>query len=108
MDRLSKGEIRLNSTGLGSLLREADLNIERLRNLRRLPETMAELSQARLGRIGYQREKDVREVPDWPEEKPVLLITGESGAGQDMATWQVLGRVCGIASDRYTSRCQGR
>ena len=86
MERLSKGEIRLNSTGLGSLLREAGLSIERLRNLRRLPETMAELSQARLGRIGYQREKDVREVPGWPEEKPVLLITGESGAGK---TWQL-------------------
>ena len=86
MERLSKGEIRLNSTDLGSLLREAGLSIERLLNLRRLPETMAELSQARLGRIGYQREKDVREVPDWPEAKPVLLITGESGVGK---TWQL-------------------
>ena len=47
---------------------------------------MAELSQARLGRIGYRHEKDVREVPCWPEEKPVLLITGESGAGK---TWQL-------------------
>ena len=88
MERLSKGEIRLNSTGLGRLLREAGLSIERLRNLRRLPETMAELSQARLGSIGYQHEQDVREVPCWPEEKPVLLITGESGVGK---TWQ-LGR----------------
>ncbi|MCY3868592.1 MAG: hypothetical protein OXG87_03480, partial [Gemmatimonadetes bacterium] len=70
MERLSNGETRLNPTGLGSLLREAGLSIERLRNLTRLPETMAELNQARLGRIGYQREKDVREVPDWPEAKP--------------------------------------
>ena len=88
MERLSKGEIRLNSTGLGSLLREAGLSIERLHNLRRLPETMAKLSRDRLGRIGYRHEKDVREVPDWPEAKPVLLITGESGTGK---TWQ-LGR----------------
>ena len=86
MERLSKGEIRLNSTGLGSLLRDAGLSIERLRNLRRLPETMAELSRDRLGHIGYRHEKDVREVPCWPEEKPVLLITGESGAGK---TWQL-------------------
>ena len=97
MDRLSKGEIRLNFTDLGSLLREADLNIDRLRNLRRLPETMAELSRARLGRIGYQREKDVREVPDWPEEKPVLLITGESGAGK---TWQLGKYLEGSAESR--------
>ena len=48
---------------------------------------MAELSRDRLGRhIGYQHEKDVREVPCWPEEKPVLLITGKSGAGK---TWQL-------------------
>ena len=86
MDRLSEGEIRLNSTDLGSLLREAGLSIERLRNLNRLPETMAELNQARLGSIGYQHEQDVREVPRWPKEKPVLLITGESGAGK---TWQL-------------------
>ena len=86
MGRLSKGEILLNSTGLGSLLREAGLSIERLRNLRRLPETMAELSQKRLCRIGYRHEKDVREMPCWSEEKPVLLITGESGAGK---TWQL-------------------
>ncbi|MDE0041108.1 MAG: ATP-binding protein, partial [Candidatus Poribacteria bacterium] len=86
IERLSKGEIRLNSTDLGSLLREAGLSIERLRNLNRLPETMAELNQARLGSIGYQHEQDVREVPCWPKEKPVLLITGESGVGK---TWQL-------------------
>ena len=86
MERLSKGEIQLYSAGLGGLLREAGLSIERLRNLRRLPETMAKLSRDRLGRIGYRHEKDVREVPCWPEGKPVLLITGESGAGK---TWQL-------------------
>lgn len=86
MERLSKGEIRLNSTGLGGLLREAGLSIERLHNLKRLSETMAELSRDRLVRIGYRHEKDVREVPGWPEEKPVLLITGESGVGK---SWQL-------------------
>ena len=48
---------------------------------------MAELSRDRLGRyMGYQNEKDVRKVPYWPEEKPVLLITGESGVGK---SWQL-------------------
>ena len=86
MGRLSEGKIQLKSTDLDGLLREADLSIERLRNLRRLPKTMAELNQARLGSIGYQNEKDVREVPCWPKEKPILLITGESGVGK---TWQL-------------------
>ena len=86
MDRLSEGELKLDSADLNSLLREATLSPERLRKLKSLSETMAKLSRDRLGRIGYQREKDVREVPDWPEAKPVLLITGESGAGK---TWQL-------------------
>ena len=86
MGRLSEGKIQLKSTDLDGLLREAGLSIERLRNLRRLPKTMAELNQARLGSIGYQNEKDVREVPCWPKEKPILLITGESGVGK---TWQL-------------------
>ena len=87
MDRLSEGELKLDSADLDSLLREAGLSPERLRKLKRLSETMAELSRDRLGRhIGYQHEKDVREVPYWPEEKPVLLITGESGVGK---SWQL-------------------
>ncbi len=86
MGRLSKGELKLDADDLDSLLREAGLSPERLRKLKRLSETMAELSRDRLGRIGYRHEKDVREVPYWPEGKPVLLITGESGAGK---TWQL-------------------
>lgn len=87
MDRLSEGELKLDSADLDSLLREAGLSPERLRKLKMLSETMAELIRDRLGRhIGYQHEKDVREVPYWPEEKPVLLITGESGVGK---SWQL-------------------
>ena len=86
MKRLSKGELQLNSAGLYDLLREAGLSPERLRRLKRLSETMAELSRDRLRLIGYRHKRDVREVPCWPEEKSVLLITGESGAGK---TWQL-------------------
>lgn len=88
MDRLSEGELKLDSAGFNGLLREATLSPERRRKLKRLSETMVKLSRDRLGRIGYRHEKDVREVPCWQEGKPVLLITGESGAGK---TWQ-LGR----------------
>ena len=86
MKGLSKGELQLNSAGLYDLLREAGLRPERLRKLKRLSETMAKLSRDRLRLIGYRHKKDVREAPYWPEEKPVLLITGESGAGK---TWQL-------------------
>ena len=86
MDKLSKGEKQLRSPDLDGVLREAGLSPERLRKLERLSKTMGELTQDRLVRIGYRHEKDVREVLRWSEEKPVLLITGESGAGK---TWQL-------------------
>ena len=100
MKRLSKGELQLDSAGLYDLLRETGLSPERLRKLKRLPETMAKLSRDRLGRIGYQHKKDVRGVPYWSEGKPVLLITGESGAGK---TWQLGKYLEGCVEARRTA-----
>ena len=37
-------------------------------------------------RFRYREDLDVREVPDWPEDGPILAITGESGQGK---TWQL-------------------
>ena len=51
--------------------------------LRSRIETQLE-NQLRL--IGYDPEKDVRERPEWPEDFPILILTGESGQGK---TWQL-------------------
>ena len=50
---------------------------------------MSALTHNRLARLKYYAGRDVRGVPEWPEDKPVLLIAGESGVGK---TWQ-LGRL---------------
>lgn len=87
--RLSKGEMRLDTAGIDELFRHVGLSPERLHKLAALPETMDALTQRRLARLKYQPGRDVRNVPAWPKDKPVLLIAGESGAGK---TWQ-LGRL---------------
>lgn len=89
VEKLSKGEARLDINALDALFRHVGLSPERLRNLAVLPETMGALTHRRLKRLKYQPSRDVRSVPEWPEDKPVLLIAGDSGAGK---TWQ-LGRL---------------
>ena len=89
LEKLSKGETRLDAEGINSIFRHVGLSPERLRKVASLSETMNALTQRRLMRLKYQHGHDVRSVPEWPEDKPVLLIAGENGAGK---TWQ-LGRL---------------
>ena len=89
LEKLSKGEVCLDAAGIDSMFKHVGLNPERRHKLTKLPETMSELTRRRLGSLKYQADRDVRDVPKWPEDKPVLLISGESGVGK---TWQ-LGRL---------------
>ena len=89
VERLSKGETRLDVAGINEMFRHVGLNPERLRRLAGLPETMSALTCRRFARLNYHPDRDVRAAPKWPEDKPVLLIAGESGTGK---TWQ-LGRL---------------
>ena len=89
LEKLSQGETRLNALQTKAIFQEAGLSPERLHKLAQLTETMSALTQRRLVRLKYHAERDVREPPEWPKNKPVLLITGESGLGK---TWQ-LGRL---------------
>ncbi|MGI9489031.1 MAG: AAA family ATPase, partial [Geminicoccaceae bacterium] len=86
MNRLSQGECQLGAADLDEILRHAGLNPERLRRFTMLSETLGRLTDERLSDRGYSHTADVREAPDWPDEKSVLLITGESGVGK---TWQL-------------------
>lgn len=86
MERLSKGEDRLDVAAIDELLRSAALDPDRLRKLARLNEMLDYLVDDSLERIGYQASIDVRQPPEWPEGKSVLLIAGESGEGK---TWQL-------------------
>lgn len=86
---LSKGEAKLDVIALQDVFEHVGVNPERLIKLASIAETMGSLTSRRLARLQYQRDTDVRSIPDWPNTKQVLLIAGEGGAGK---TWQ-LGRL---------------
>ncbi|MCP1314467.1 MULTISPECIES: hypothetical protein [unclassified Halomonas] len=89
VEKLSKGEVRLDRQEINEIFRNVGLNPDRIVRFEQLAETMGERTRNRLDRMGYRPECDVRNPPDWPDIKPVLLIAGTSGMGK---TWQ-LGRL---------------
>ena len=89
LDQLSQGEVVLDADAIDAMFRHVGLSPARMRTLAKLPETMRKITRRRLDRLGYQADRDVRQVPQWSGEKPVLIISGESGVGK---TWQ-LGRL---------------
>ena len=98
LEKLGKGETQLEASAIDAIFRDVGLNPDRLNRLAILPETMSELTCRRLAGLKYQPARDVRDVPEWPEDKPVLLIAGESGVGK---TWQ-LGRLLeALGKQRY-------
>ena len=86
LEELSTGETWLDYDGINRIFQHVGLSIERLHRLARLPKTMRALTHERLVRLKYKFDRDVRDVLEWPEDKPVLLISGESGVGK---TWQL-------------------
>lgn len=96
MNQLSKGEVRYDGQGASTLFRDAGLNPGRVRKFRGLATKLAARMRQRLLRLKYQADRDVRPVPRWPDDKPVLLITGPSGTGK---TWQ-LGRLLGTIAEQ--------
>ena len=89
MKRLGTGEATLVRAAIHAMLVEAGLSPKRMCKLAKLHRTMSTLTAERLSRLKYDPRLDVRPAPIWPPDKPVLLITGESGVGK---TWQ-LGRL---------------
>jgi hypothetical protein len=89
VEELAKGEACFDSENIDNLFKRVELDPDRLRKLAGLAETMGEVARDRLYRMKYRSETDVRKVPEWPLDKPVLLISGESGHGK---TW-LLGRL---------------
>lgn len=94
---LSKGEARFDDAGLDGLFKKVGLSRERVAKLDRLAVTMSEIARQRLIQMKYCAETDVRGVPTWPTEKPVLLIAGKSGAGK---TWQLAQLLFECGEDR--------
>ena len=86
MERLGKGETKLDPGGLNTMLQEAGISPDRVRKVGELARTLAG-GRRRLSRyIRYRCELDVRDGPCWSGSKAVCLIAGESGAGK---SWQL-------------------
>lgn len=98
MERLSEGEYRLDSSGITDLLSDVGLSPERVRRYAGLPERMNKQTHDRLESLGYRANRDVRGVPAWPQNKPVMLIAGESGSGK---TWQLGRLLSALGRDRH-------
>ncbi len=86
MTKLARGETTLDRKAISAMLTEVGLHPDRMREFSQLHRTMGQLTARKLNRLGYEPRMDVRKEPCWPEDKPVLLITGESGVGK---TWQM-------------------
>ena len=79
------------------LFQEVGLSPDRLREVARLAETMSRLIKCRLAQLKYREEADIRGIPIWPADKPVLLIAGQSGTGK---TWQLGRLLVALVKDR--------
>jgi hypothetical protein len=87
MEMLSEGEVRLDKDGVDNFLRDAGLNPGRMQRAARLLDVMNAATEERLKQqVLYQGERDVRDAPRWPAERPILLISGKSGSGK---SWQL-------------------
>ena len=60
VERLSKGETRLDVAAINDIFRHVGLNPDRLHRLAELAETMSALTRRRFARLKYQPDRDVR------------------------------------------------
>jgi hypothetical protein len=98
IDRLPKGEIRLGTDEVRRLFAEVNLDPDVPKRFAALAETLSHLANERLSKVaGYVRSEDVRAGPVWPSDRPVLVITGESGNGK---TWHLARLVLELAARR--------
>ena len=86
MERISDGTAVFDPHEIRTIFNTLGLNPERVRRFENLHSTLGTLTQRRLADRRYDAARDVRPAPEWMNDKPVLLITGESGAGK---TWQL-------------------
>ncbi len=68
------------------ILQRAHLNAVPLSDLSLLKQKLWGKTEEEFARKGYDPKMDVRAVPDWPGDYPILLLASESGQGK---TWQL-------------------
>jgi len=84
LEECARGEVSITPT---ALLQKAGLNAQSFRDWSTLRTNLHQKLVAVLEKeYCYQETKDVRSVPVWPRDSPILMLTGESGQGK---TWQL-------------------
>jgi hypothetical protein len=83
IERAAQGSYRCTPE---EILGAAQLNATLLSELGTLKARLRELAEERFRDGQYDRGRDVRGIPPWPNECSVLVFTGESGQGK---TWQL-------------------
>jgi hypothetical protein len=79
----ASGEAEVNPS---DLFREAGLVGIPLTDIDDLRVSALTRLKRRIENVGYERGADVRTCPNWPAEKPILLLGGDSGQGK---SWQL-------------------
>ncbi len=94
---LSKKEVRLQRSEVLALFSRAGLDPSLPAKLAALAETLGAIAQDQIAADGYLRSRDVRAVVEWPADRPVLVITGETGAGK---SWRLARLVHDLSARR--------
>ena len=82
MERISDGTAVFGPDQIRTIFDTLGLDPDRVRRFENLHSTLSALTQRRLADRRYDAARDVRPAPEWMTDKPVMLITGESGAGK--------------------------
>ena len=95
MERISNGSNVFEPHEIRAMFKKVGLNPDRVCRYNALHTTISALTKRRAAALRYAPDRDVRAAPEWPADKPVLLISGDSGTGK---TWQ-LGRLLTAAAE---------
>jgi len=98
IERMSGRELRMTHDEIAEFFLRAGLDADLPERLATLPERLAHDIEARLAtERNYDRGQDVRGSVAWSPEKPVLVITGESGNGK---SWRLARLAADLAAQR--------
>lgn len=85
----AQGDVMISAE---EIWRQAELSATPLGDWPALTERCRGIVSRNVARLfRYREDLDVRVVPDWPKDRPILAITGQSGQGK---TWQLSALAC--------------
>ena len=96
VERMAGRELRMTREQVRDFFLRAGLDPDLPGKLPLLPSRLAAEVASRLGESGYRGNEDVRGLLQWPLDRPILVITGESGNGK---SWCLAKLISGLAQE---------